>query len=198
MSPLQLCPSKTDTVTTKRISQPSKPDIINSLGPCVTKNTGIVFSVTNNPNSTYNWTVTGGIITIGQGSNNVLVDFNSGITNATISVVETNAFGCASAKSTLNLVIDICTGFDENSLISSDMKIYPNPFESNFTINLEKYNSLIDRIELCNLEGKIMETKQGSEIVSDMQLGNDVQSGQYFVRIITANKVLIKSVIKIK
>ena len=43
-----------------------------------------------------------------------------------------------------------------------------------------------------------MEMKQGSEITADIQLGDNVDAGQYFVRIITATNVITRPLIKIK
>ena len=197
-SPLKLCPSMQDTVTTKRGSQPSNPVIINSVGPCNTKYTGIGFSATNDVGSTFDWSVTGGVVASGQGSNSILVDFNSGTTNATVSVIETNAQKCASSNTSLNIVIGTCTGIEEDQLNSNNVKLYPNPFEDHFTIGLGSFYEEIRKIELCNIEGKVMDVKQGSEITSDMQLGHNIAAGQYFVRIVTSKNLIIKSLTKIK
>jgi hypothetical protein len=53
----------------------------------------------------YTWTVTGGVIVVGQGSNNIVVNWNStGV--GTISVVDTNSFGCPGLTQTLNVIIN--------------------------------------------------------------------------------------------
>lgn len=195
---LKLCPAKSDTVTTRRASLPAKPVMTNSVGACNTKRTGIGFSVINNVGSTFDWSVTGGVVASGQGTSNILVDFNSGVTNATVSVVETNAQKCPSAGTSLNVKIDVCTGVEEDQLNASNVKLYPNPFENSFTVDFGGFYSQISKIELCNLEGKVMEVKQASEITSEIQLGDNVGAGQYFVRIITSNNVITKPLIKIK
>jgi len=53
--------------------------------------TGVVYSVTDNPPNTYDWTISGGVIASGNGSSSITVDWNAVATdNASVSVVETN------------------------------------------------------------------------------------------------------------
>ncbi len=53
----------------------------------------------------YTWTVTGGVIASGQGTNIITVDWDSAGTG-TITVVDTNAFGCAGVLQTLTVTIN--------------------------------------------------------------------------------------------
>ncbi len=53
--------------------------------------TGVVYSVTDNPPNTYEWTINGGVITSGNNTSSITVDWNAtGMDNATVTVVETN------------------------------------------------------------------------------------------------------------
>lgn len=66
----------------------------------------IAFSVTNNTNSTYAWTVPSGATIVGaQGENEITVDFgtNSGV----VSVIETNEFGCVSALKEFDVTVNL-------------------------------------------------------------------------------------------
>jgi hypothetical protein len=64
--------------------------------------TGVVYSVPNNPGSTYAWTVpTGATIVSGNGTNSIVVDFGPSGGTGAVSVVETNSYG--SATSTKNI-----------------------------------------------------------------------------------------------
>ena len=71
--------------------------------------TGEQYFVTNTPTSTYNWTVTGGgsLITSGQGTNSITVDWGgvSGLYPNAIEVIESNANGCPGAPVLLDVYI---------------------------------------------------------------------------------------------
>ena len=79
--------------------------------------TGVPFSVTNTPGSTYNWTVpTGAVIVSGQGTNSITVDFPEGAQSGDVTVVETTAGGCTSTSTgeqsiavTINQAPDLST-----------------------------------------------------------------------------------------
>ena len=91
---------------TVTISVPSTSSISGPITVCE-NTTGVGYSVTLTAGSTYNWTVTGGTIASGQGTNSIIVDWGSaGAGN--VSVVETNVNGCPG--STVNLAVTIITG----------------------------------------------------------------------------------------
>ncbi|MCK4920553.1 MAG: hypothetical protein KAS71_05870, partial [Bacteroidales bacterium] len=59
--------------------------------------TGISYSVTDNPPNTYNWTISGGTIASGDGTNSITVDWGDvGTENGNVRVVETN--NCTSGE----------------------------------------------------------------------------------------------------
>lgn len=78
--------------------------------------TDIVYTASGNPNSTYTWTITGGTIIGDSTSQSVTVNWNSGITNGTITVIENSPSGtCASASSglfTITFIPSPTAGFD--------------------------------------------------------------------------------------
>lgn len=65
---------------------------------------GVAYSTTLNPGSTYAWTISGGSIVSGQNSNSVQVNWSTS-GSGTISVTETNAFGCDSTASTTIILL---------------------------------------------------------------------------------------------
>lgn len=69
---------------------------------------GSTYSVTSDPGVTYNWTVASpGVITSGQGSNNIVVDWSTaapGMINNAVSVTITSQFGC-DTSTTINVYI---------------------------------------------------------------------------------------------
>jgi len=68
----------------------------------------LTYTVANpTPSSTYQWTVTGGTLTAGQGTATITVGFAAGTTtNATVSVTETSQYGCAGPPVVLTVVPD--------------------------------------------------------------------------------------------
>lgn len=83
-----------DTSVSILVTIHPKPNpVIVGVPPFCEWSTGNPYSVSNNPGSTYLWSVNGGTIASGQGTNAILVDFGTS-GPATIQVTETNAFGC--------------------------------------------------------------------------------------------------------
>jgi hypothetical protein len=66
---------------------------------------GQMYTTSGSAGSTFFWTVAGGTIASGQGNDTIFVNWgNAG--GGTITVVETNSFGCAGAPVTLNITIN--------------------------------------------------------------------------------------------
>ena len=87
-------------------------------------------------NSTYNWTVTNGVIASGQGTNTVNILWAStGLGN--VSVVETTAEGCVGSELSQDVVV-IPTNIEE---LSNQLILYPNPATTE--LNLQITSDLI-------------------------------------------------------
>lgn len=95
--------------------RPSAPIVSGDTSVCGGA-TEIVYTASGNPNSTYTWTITGGTIIGDSTSQSVTVNWNSGITNGTITVIENSPSGtCASASSglfTITFIPSPTAGFD--------------------------------------------------------------------------------------
>jgi hypothetical protein len=70
---------------------------------------GSIYQVTNTPGYTYTWNVAApGVITSGQGTNQIGVNWSAaapGLINNAVTVTATNASGCTSPASTVNVFI---------------------------------------------------------------------------------------------
>ncbi len=75
----------------------------------------------------------------------------------------------------------------------TDIQLYPNPIKNNFTIRSNNEN--IDMIEVMDLSGKIIYTKQVFEKQENISSQN-WNSGIYLVRIQIADQLFIKKLIK--
>jgi hypothetical protein len=94
------------------------------------------YTYPNTGGSTYNWTVTNGVIVSGQGTNTIDVMWaNSGI--GSVSVVETNGTNCSGDVVTYDVVI-IPTDVEE---FSAAISLFPNPATTE--LNLQTTTELI-------------------------------------------------------
>ena len=66
------------------------------------------YACNNNPGSTYEWTITNGVITAGQGTSNVTVLWGEEGAG-TLTVVETNTEGCSGTPATIEVTIECAT-----------------------------------------------------------------------------------------
>ncbi len=83
---------------------PSPTSAITGSASVCTNQTGEVYSVTNNVGNTYVWSITGGTIASGQGTNSITVDWGNTGRIGNLRVVENN--GCTNA-SPVNLIVEI-------------------------------------------------------------------------------------------
>lgn len=118
--------------------------------------TQYAYSVPQDPNVTYNWTVTNGTIQSGQGTNEIQVIWNG---SGSVDVDLTDG-GC---QGTDDMTITaITTGLDEVSGINAS--VYPNPSNGFFNLQLDNTESLTVRI--LDVSGKVLrsETLAGSTV----------------------------------
>ena len=94
--------------------------------------------------------------------------------------------------------VGICTNIEEVNSNLEQIKIFPNPFENSTSIHIGGFKNEIQRVELTNLEGKLIQSFEGSGLGTDLTIGNDLKAGQYMVRILTNSKVIVKPVLKMK
>ncbi len=66
------------------------------------------YACNNNPGSTYEWTITNGVITAGQGTSNVTVLWGEEGAG-TLTVLETNTEGCSGTPATIEVTIECAT-----------------------------------------------------------------------------------------
>jgi hypothetical protein len=112
--------------------------------------TSYTYSVPQDPNVTYNWTVTNGTIQSGQGTNEIEVVW-TGSGNVDVDLTDG---GC---QGTDNLdVTAIATGLDEVAGINASL--YPNP--SNGIFNLQVDNTEPLNVRILDVSGKLFRSEQ--------------------------------------
>ena len=84
--------SKSDSVKITVNARPTP--ALGKLSTPLCGGTGYIYSTKGNKGSTYNWTVNGGAIISGNGTDSIAVKWNNAGGKGTVMVVETNANGC--------------------------------------------------------------------------------------------------------
>ncbi len=149
--------------------------------------------------SVYNWTATSSTNIAGQNSPKASITFKTGLTSADVTVTETNSLNCTSSAGRQTVFFTSCTlsGISESD-IADQLKIFPNPFQNNINISLGSLAGETSKIELTDIEGKIVGSREKNMLSDQNTLGENLQAGQYILRIITEYKVIVRSVIKIQ
>jgi hypothetical protein len=157
--------------------------------------TPYVYTVAQQVNHTYNWTVTNGIIAAGQGTNAATVQWLAN-GKGSLKVEVTNSQGCSDTTFTQVTVGNV--GLYEAGNINSLM-VYPNPSNGAFTVSLNAIKSSTVQMSLINLLGQeIWNTEQAIQAGEQtIQINANLAPGVYTLRInnqeeILQHKVLIK------
>ena len=138
----------------------------------------------------YNWTVSLGTITAGQGSDSISVLWHSdGIDN--ISVIATNTCGSDTTNTYIYIVIQ---GVDEMTNITvADVPVYPVPANNKVYIDLPIVYQNYE-IEIYDIYGKQIYHNSMPAGINEIDLSNQT-SGLYFIKIIAKEKIIIKKII---
>ncbi len=138
-------------------------------------------------NSSYQWTVTNGVIVSGQGTNTLNVLWAStGIGN--VSVVETTADGCVGSTLSQDVVV-VPVNVEE---LSNALVLYPNPVTTNLTLQVksEMIGSdfvIYDAMGKLVLRDKVLSTNQNVPIQS-LSNGNYILCIQEMKKVFTISK----------
>ena len=139
--------------------------------------------------STYTWMVTGGAITEGQGTYMITVDWD-GEGNGSIIVTEETTEGCSGDSEEFTVLIDDCTGVDENAL-NNTFSIHPNP--ANDFVNIVSGTNM-SSISVFSMTGELLESVNLKD--KNYRLSTSYyKKGIYLVRIISENKSQTKRLI---
>lgn len=138
--------------------------------------------------NTYEWTVTGGVITTGAGTSIITVLWGEPGTG-TVELTETAGDDCTGTADAITVTIDDCTGI--NDIAKNSMVIYPNPTSN--VVNV-KSETIIISIQLIDFTGKVVATKQVNANNYKYDVSN-LQAGVYTIIVVTADANLIEKLI---
>ena len=156
--------------------------------------------------TTYTWTTANGaLVTSGQGTASVTVNFSAvlgTLTSTKITVVATNSCGISSAVKTITLASAVCGAkMDSNARVENAIAIYPNPATDSFNVDLTAGNNDSITMSIITINGAVVSTKK-LDIVEGFNTVNenisDLKTGIYFVQFVneTTNETIVKKLIK--
>lgn len=145
-----------------------------------------------NENSTYEWTVDGGNIISGEGTNEIVVYWTAEQGSTTyVDVTETKMENCEGIAETFEVTIDECVGIEEN--YTASVKVYPNPAKSILNISLRNINASNVEIMLINTEGRVILVNEkeitNASFMSEMDV-NNLSQGIYYLIIKSADNII--------
>jgi hypothetical protein len=111
--------------------------------------------------TSYIWSISGGgIITSGQGTTNITIDFNSSVsTSAVVMITANNA--CGSSSRTKNVSVNLnCKTYENEqndlSINENDILVYPNPSSGKINISFSLEKSTILSVDVTDILGNIV------------------------------------------
>jgi hypothetical protein len=146
------------------------------------------YSVIQNPTSTYNWGVTGGILQSGLGTNSVDVLWNTP-GQGSIYVIETDANGCVG--DTVSLVVTIFQASNITEDQSQQISIYPNPFSEETFLHFTNVNTAYT-LYLYNVTGQQIWKKENLKEEVYKIKKEELAKGVYFLGIEMDATTIIK------
>jgi len=157
--------------------------------------TPYIYTVAQQPNHTYNWVVTNGIIAAGQGTNAATVQWlNNG--KGYLKVDVTNTQGCKDTTATQVTIGNV--GLHEAGNINSLM-VYPNPSNGTFAVSFNALKSSTVEMSLVNLLGQQIwsENRKIDQGENEIKINTELLPGIYSLRMTSIsgeiiNKILIQ------
>jgi hypothetical protein len=154
---------------------------------------------------TYTWTVpTGATIVSGQNTNSVVVNYATLTGNQTIKVVAANICGVSTAVKSVTLTRGNCPTAKEseiNSLLVNEVKLYPNPANNVFNVELNASADAQLEMNVYSMNGSLVSSKNIQLSEGNNTITEDISylsNGIYFVKFnnTSTNEMIIKKLIK--
>lgn len=141
------------------------------------------YFVPNEAGATYLWTMQGGTVQTGAGTNSIRIKWpaTSGIYNVIIQ--KTNTIGCT-YMDTLSVHV-LMTAINDLSSVS-EIKMYPNPANKEVTISMKSQKNQDLNIKIYDILGKVCMSdviKSANGLVNKNYSLNEMSRGMYFVEI---------------
>lgn len=140
----------------------------------------VSYSVAEHEGNTYNWEVTGGTVTTGQGTAEVVITWGApGM--GTIVVTEENENGCGGESESFEVTIDECIGISEAGEQNS-IKVFPNPANENINITVVSVSDVM----IYSISGQLLLVQKGISGTYQMDVSG-LENGTYVVKVVGNN-----------
>ena len=151
----------------------------------------VLYTVTNNNGSTYNWTVPAdATIVSGQGTNSIIVSY--GTSGGTVTVQESNAFGTGAIVSKTTSIVS--TGLSMG--LETDLSVYPNPTNQYSILSAKNIDEATIQVSIIDMHGRVvLENKWITS--TELAIGEELGAGIYIIQLKIADQILTKRWIKI-
>lgn len=172
--------SNTDSVTITVLGNPSV--------PMISRGTDTLYCLA--AATSYQWYLNGSPIS-GATSQNYIFTLNG-----TYYVEVFNAQGCSTVSTTIT-ISDVSV--HDLADIEQSVNLYPNPFNSSFTLSLQLDHSSSVKIKVMSLDGRLIASDESSNIKGSYQKNidlSDFANGIYQLQIICDDGVITRKVVK--
>ncbi len=183
---------------------PTSPTTLTGPTSVCPSSTGHTFTTTPVTGATnYVWTVpTGASITSGSGSNSITVNWGS--LAGSVTVKSGNACGVNSTAKTLAVALATCRVSEteletEDSSTVAEIKLYPNPLSSFFTLEIYSDQINTQTIRLTDMLGKILINESKSLLPGSNTFTynlSDYASGLYMISVSNSKKQQVFKLVK--
>lgn len=189
------CFTFSDTLTITKLAGPKTSEIFGGNGVAYHSDTNTFYVTGGLTGSNFTWGISGGTITNGQGSSQILVKWSATASTASLSLQETATNGCKSGIKTRSFAL-FNTGINES--IHSDIQMYPVPVKSGMDLLFNGIHSSLETltIDVYSIDGKCAQhssaNRQSNAYVWHV---NGLTPGTYFIKIDTGTRILRKQCI---
>ena len=174
-------------VSVQQYPEPQIPFI--SGEPNAVYNNTYSYAVPSLPDYTYNWTVTGGTLISGQGTNVIEVVWDQFVTGiGEIQMTWTNAYGCESTQ-----IYAVSVDVSVQEMFASNLRIYPNPTRDVVNIQWDFMNENT-YLTVFDNTGKLLSTqKLNNQTLHILDLSG-YENGVYQLRLSNENAIIVKAI----
>ena len=164
--------------------------VINTVGGPQTAVNGLAYtySVTPNNGSSYQWVVSGGDSNYTT-NNAINITWGNG-PGGTLSVIETNQFGCSDSAS-INIDLNPADVAELSSVGS--IQLFPNPAKDNVTVLAEDQ---LMQINVLGVNGQTLQRLEGLNAPSTQMDISNLSQGIYWVQVVTQRGQAVLKLVK--
>ncbi|MBI1286982.1 MAG: T9SS type A sorting domain-containing protein [Flavobacteriales bacterium] len=138
--------------------------------------------------ASYNWTVDGGTIQSGQGTESVTVIWDGGVSDGSVTVEVGDGEGCTKSQTYDVAVAGV--GISEADILNTH--IFPNPSTGIFNVGVETNGAV--QLTVFDLSGKLIRTEQFSGSVYRMD-ASELPAGAYLLKLQTEEGTSVSRII---